>query len=51
MHFNKVVLDETNLCKIEKNTFLTSSVLDKKRSGMPQKYADVSVHLEKSVLQ
>jgi hypothetical protein len=41
-HFNKADLTEANLCKMEKKTFLTSSMLGMKWSGRPQKYVDVS---------
>jgi hypothetical protein len=33
LHFNKAVLTEANLCKLQKETFLTGSVLNVKQSG------------------
>jgi hypothetical protein len=42
---------EAHLCKLEKRTFLTGSVLDVKQIGRPQKHLYVSVCVQKSILQ
>jgi hypothetical protein len=50
LQFNKAAPTDANLHNLDKKTFLTGSVLDAKQSGRPRKDADVSAHLEDSVL-